>query len=812
MSALRQLRLAARALLRAPGYSIVSIATIALGIGATTAVFSVVDGVLFKPLGYREPERLVYLASTRGSPDQLAPPSYPDFVDWRASTRSFSAVAFARGETFMLRASEGTERLTAAVVSDGFFRLFGARPLIGRTFTPDEEQPGAPRVAVMAYGYWQSRFAGDSSVIGRTLATSDGALTVIGVMPPSFVYPFEWAQVWTPIAPMVGHTPTLEKRDLRVDNRVVARLAPDVTVAQARSELDALSRRLASLYPKEDAGWSVNVVPLREVVVQGIRPALLVLLGAVGLVLLIACANVANLTLARATARAREISLRAALGAGRRRIVGALLSESIVLAAAGTAFGVALAVGAVRALRAAAAGYLPRVGEIGVDPRALAVSALLALATTLLVGLAPALHATGGSLLSGLKEGTSGGGRGRRGARMRSALVAAELALSVVLLVGAALLGRSFLRLLTLDTGIEPEHLVTISARPEESRVTSADAALALYARLRDAVATIPGVRSVGLISHAPLSQAGVVTPIEVPGREFKPGENDAAVFRLVDASYFGTVGQRVVAGRGFGEGDMRAASDAIIVNETTAKRLWPGKSAIGQHLVAYKQLSARADYNQRIDATVVGVVGDVREFGPEVPPDLTVYLPMPVNPWRAVSIEVRAAGDPSTVAAAARARLRALDPTIPFELTTATAMLDSSLAPRRFQMLLIGTFAASALLLACVGVYGILAYVVAQRTREMGVRAALGATPGALRRQIVSDGARLIALGLAVGVVAAWALARTLASLLFEVSPRDPLTFATVPAVLALVALAATWIPAMRASRVDPIIALRSE
>ena len=802
-----------RSLLRAPSFSLLAVLAIALGVGATTAVFSVVNGVLLQPLGYANPQQLIALYSRHPQRGEFYPPSYPDFVDWRAQTPSVAAMAFVRGETYLARGTDGAFKLTVALVSDGFFRLMDAPPLLGRTFTRDDERPGAPPVMVLSHAMWQTRFGSEPSIIGQTITTADGAFTIVGVMRESFDYP-QWASAYTPLSPVAAAIPALTKRDFRVDQTVIARLAPDVSRERAESELQAVGRRLADAYPADNEGWTVMMRPLRDEIVGDVGPPLVMLSWAVGLVLLIACANVANLMLARSTARTREVALRMALGAGPWRVARHLITESLVLSAAGGVLGIAIAWAGVRLLRVASPAGIPRIDELSLDATVLGFAVAACAVSAVVVGLLPAAQAARTDVTTAMREGSTGSGRGAAGRRARAALVVAELALALVLLVGSALLIQSFARLRSVNPGFDAATLLVVPLDPPEARYGTPEEILTLYERVRDDIAALPGVRSAAIINHFPLSGAGITTPIEIPGRVSRPEEGMTAVYRLVDDRHFGTIGQRVVGGRGFTAADMTPTSTSLVVSESLADRLWPGENPVGQRLTVFRQLSASPLYRQPVAGEVVGVVADVKfRTLDEQEPVATVYVPLPVEPWRRAFVGARATGDPATLSAAARRVVTAADADLPVaEITTVNALMDMRLAERRFTMTVLSAFAASALALAIIGVYGIVAYGVAQRTREIGIRAALGAQRATLVALFVREGITLAAIGLAAGLALSFAGARLLESMLFGVTVRDVGTYVLTGVILVVVAAAASFIPARRAAGVDPMEALRGE
>jgi putative ABC transport system permease protein len=810
---MNELRYALRSLRRSPSFALAAVVALGLGIGATTAVFSVVDGVLLRPLGYAEPDRLVVVYARHPQQGDFYSPSYPDFRDWRGQAGDvFDGMAFLRSESLLLRGTDGAQRLNGAHVSEGFFAVLGTRPLLGRAFLPEEERPGGPRVLVLKYATWQGRFGGDPTVVGRTLDFGEGAYTVIGVMPRDFTYP-AWGDVYAPLAAIPQAREVLEQRDFRVDNRVIARLRPGVSEAQGTARLEALSRRLAAAYPAENADWNAMVVGVREEMVSGVRPALLVLFGAVTLVLLVACADVANLLLVRATARSRELMVRAALGASRWRVARLLLAEALLLAVAGGALGLVLAGWGIDLLKAAAPANLPRLDDVGMNAGVLAFTVATALLTALVFGVAPALHAARLDLAAGMREGTRGAGTGARRQRLRSGLVVAQVALALVLLVGAGLLLRSFAGLRRVDPGFDPERLLTLRVEPPAARYDTPEKLVALYRAIEDAVAALPAVERVGFVNHLPVTGTSVVSPMQVEGRAPESAAQDVVLFRVADERYFAALGQQVVKGRGLTAADMAPSATAVVVNEATARQYWPNEEPLGRRITLFKQAPGRVDFGQPVRGEVVGVVRDVIFRRPGEPAVPEAYVPLPVNPWRSAFLTVRTRGSPEAVVGPVRRAVVAVDADIPVAAITPVAeLLADRLAEQRFSVTLLAAFAGSALLLAAIGVYGVMSYAVAQREREIGVRTALGAQRADVLRLILGDGARLALAGVLLGTALAGAATRLLASMVYGVGVRDATTFAGGAALLGAVALLASYVPARRAARVDPSIALRAE
>lgn len=809
----QDLRFALRTLTRSPGYALVVILALALGIGATTAVYSVVDGVILRPLPYAEPDRLLVVSSSHPQGGSRIPPSYLDWRDWQDRARTFAQLGFARGDALLLQGTDDVRRVLTAFVSEGFLTMLGTQPLHGRTFTPDEQRGAGERVVVLGHGLWTEQFGADREILGRTIRLSGEPYTIVGIMPPGFRAP-DFAQMWTPLAPHLASDPGVERRAWRVDNRVFGRLAVGATQAHAVDEMNRISARLAAEHPETNEEWGVALTPLREEVIGNAGSLLGILLGASAVVLLIACFNVANLALVRATARGREMALRASLGAGRGRLVRQLLVESVLLAAAGGVLGVLLAWWGVEALIGAAPGILPRLEEVSIDARVLAVSALVVLGTTMIFGTAPAVRATRLDLSSALRAGSAGaGGAGRGARRARSALVVTQLALALVLLVSAGLLLRSFANLLGVDPGFTIERLVTVRVLPPAERNATPKATLALYDRLRERIEALPGVASVALINHLPLAASGVATELRVPGRARTEQGAANASFRTVTAGYFETMEIALRAGRPLREVDMSPSSDAIVVNETLANALWPGEVAVGKSLTVFKQAVGRPDFRQPIEGRVVGVVADSRPFGPDRQAVPEVFIPFERNPWASAYLAIRTRGNASAAVPPVRRTIMAVDGDLPLDdLSTMEQRMGERVAQRRLTMMLLGTFAAVALALAAIGIYGIVAYSVTQRTREIGVRMALGAEPRRVLRLVLGEGVLLGVIGVLIGMAIALGATRLLSGMLFEVEPLNPPVFVAVAALLVAVTAAASLIPALRAASVDPVRALRTD
>jgi putative ABC transport system permease protein len=730
----------------------------------------------------------------------------------------FEALAFVRGTSSLMPGDQGARRVGSAFVSEDFFEALRGTTLLGRTFSDDEQRPGGPHVAVLTHALRQERFGGDEAALGSAIRLNDETYTVVGILPPWFRFP-DWAEVYLPLAVIASTDRILTQRGFHADSRVIVKVKPNVSVTQAQTAMAGIQARLAAAYPAESRGWTqIELVSLLEQELRfgAVRPMLVLLTAAVAVVLLLACANVANMSLVRAATRSREFAIRAALGAGRRRVARLLLSESAVLALAGGVLGLLLASWGVGLLRAAAPEGLPRVAEIGLDAQMLAYAALIAVLTTVLIGLAPALRATAPDLTEPLKAGSPGTGGARIRSRLRSTLVALEVALALVLLIGTGLLVRSLWMLTHVDPGFDPIRLATVAVFPPSPRYDAPDRAVELYRRVTDAIAVLPGVEQVALSNHLPLSGSYLFRPIEIPGRPPDPEGDEQALFRTISAEYFDTMRIPIRRGRSFTPDEVAAASHVAIVNETLAKQYWPDQDPVGRFVTLFKSSQARADFGERFSVEIVGVVGDVRHTGLEEQPAPEVYIPYTVNPWGWMNVVARTAADPEALVPLLARTVAAVDPDIPVAGRQRPGAMrqnfSGQLAQRRFTVTLLSGFAAGALLLAALGIYGVIAYLVALRKREIGIRAALGATRRHITRLVVAQSVRVVAVGLAVGLAAAFGLTRLMANLLYGVGATDAVTFAGVTVFLGAVALLASWLPARRASRVDPMVALRNE
>jgi predicted permease len=801
---LQDLRHGLRMMLKRPGFTAVAVLTLGVSIGVNTAVFSVVYAALVRPLPFAEPERLFLAAAEnkRGGAAGVRGVAPADFVDWRAQSQSFDGLAAYTGGGITLDGGGAPEMISGARVSDDFFPLLGVRPALGRTFAPEEFGAAGESSIVLSYRLWQRRFGGDPKVLGARLPLVGGAsATVVGVMPKDFKYP-SFAEVWTPLPRESGE---LLQRTSRYFS-VVGRLKDGVTQAQAQGELGVVAARLAGAYPQSNADWGARLIPLRETMVGKARAALLILFGAVLFVLAVACANVASLLLTRATARHKEMAIRAALGATRWRVVRQLLAESVLLSAAGGAAGVFLALWGVDALVALVPEELrfARLDEAHVDGAVLAFTAGVSLLTGVLTGLLPGLRVSRPDLGEALKETGRSATTGLRLKRARGVLVVTEIAVTLVLLVGAGLLVKSFARLQQTELGFEPRNLLTMVVGAPSQLYGQTEQRADYFRRMQGRLAALPGVRGVALTSSLPLDWV-LNFSYGVEGRGARPGDEPQADYSSVSPNYFDVMKIPLRAGRGFDERDAAGAPNVALINETMARRVFPGEDPLGKRI--------RIDYmERRVTLEVVGVVADTRQAVSEAT-NLQIYDCYLQRPWLSSAFVVRTDGDPKGLAAAAQKAVREVDSNrVAANVKTMEQLLSESVAQPRFYTQLLSAFAALALLLASVGVYGVMSYSVSQRTHEIGVRVALGARGRDVVGLIVGQGMLLALVGVAAGLAAAFALTRVMSGLLYGVSATDPATFAGVSLLLASAALLACYVPARRATKVDPMVALRYE
>ena len=800
----QDLRFAFRSLVRRPGFALTAIVTLALGIGSTTAIFSVVNAVILRPLAFERADRIVSVRNLWTKTGRRSSNvSAPDFEDWKAQSRSFQAMAYYWGGETSVTTGSAADYVSVFWITPGFFDALGARAVMGRLLSGEEQQAGGPTAVVISDAFWRKQFNADPAAIGATVKFSDRLFTVAGVLDRGIRFPAR-ADIY---APSWVH-PTTTSRSGH-NYRVIARLRDGVTIDQARSEMTAIATRLEAQYPASNAGKLADVVTLQELLVGGTRDTLYTLLGAVALVLLIACANVANLQLSRATSRSREMVVRAAVGAARVRLVRQLLTESAVLGFASALLGAWLARLGMLGLVALAPANLPRLDEVRVDNAALLFAVAVALVSSVLFGLAPALQASRVDLVDGLRQGGKGSSIGARGGRARRAFVVAEIALAVVLVVGAGLLARSLAALAAVDMGFQPDRLLVLSTTVPVRNRDDAPRATAFYRDLLQELRAVPGVTAVAGVTGPPTATASNGGYVVEGGPSLGQVGVRApqAVFTVVTPGYFTTMGVPLKAGRDFNDGDRRGAPMVAVIDESLARASFPGRNPIGLRIQCGLDVS---DF-----MTIVGIVGDVRSEGPGLPMQVELYMPYEQHPGPATTLRIvarTAAPDPLALTETMRRMIAARNPDVPVKASTMEMMLGTASAAPRFQTFLLIVFAGVALALALAGVYGVMAYTVSQRVPEIGLRIALGAAPEDIRALVFGEGAKLAAAGLLVGVALALLSGKLLQGLLFNVTPRDPLILGAVTAVVAVATMAACYLPMRRAVRVDPMVALRAE
>jgi putative ABC transport system permease protein len=818
---LNDIRYGLRQLIKHPAFTIIAILTLALGIGANTAIFSVVNAVLLKPLPFPEPEQLIAVGMTdtrQKEQTELSSLSYPDFFDFRDQNRTLASSAVYRDRSFALTSDEGASSVHGVKASAEFFDVLGIKPKMGRGFVRDDEQAGGGTggfKVIISDDFWKKHFAADPNVIGHTVTLDRRPHTVIGVMPAGFQFPIQnepidfYVSIAEDAANPDGGTPTTKQRGNH-SLQAVARLKPGVTIAQANSDLSTIAEALAKQYPDSNTHFGVLAKPLREDMIGDVRPALYILFAAVVCVLLIANANVANLLLARASARGKEIALRAAMGASRVRIIRQLLTESVLLAGLGGLFGLLLAQWGTDALVKTVPQNIPRISNIQLDASVLIFTLLVSLATGVVFGLVPAWQASHVDLNSSLKAGTRTGGGGENKGRVRNALIMAEVALALVLLISAGLLIQSFARLGRVQPGLRTERLLTARLSLPDVAYPKNENVIAFYDQFLTRIRAIPGVESASTIVPLPLSGSNMVTSFDIQERPLPEGQRPGAPVRIIATDYFKTMGIPVRQGRIFDERDRYDSAPVVIVNERFAQKYFPGEDVIGKRI----QPGFSADETGDKMREIVGVVGNVKHLSLRNEDSPEMYLPRTQIPFGISSLVIRTTvSNPNAITNSLRKELAAMDPTIPLtSVRVFDEYISRSLARPRFNTLLLSIFAGTALLLTAIGIYGVLAYSVAQRTSEIGIRIALGAGKSSIFRLIVGQAMTLVGISLALGLAGAFAATRLLNSLLFGVGASDPATFAGIVLLVSAVAFIAAWVPARRATRVDPIIALRAE
>jgi putative ABC transport system permease protein len=804
-----------RTLFKSPGFTAVAVLSLAIGIGANSAIFSVTNALLLRPLPYKDADRLVILWSR--SPGLNVPQDWfspGQYLDVKTQNTVFDETAISIGASFNLTGQSTPEHVDGARISSSMFSLLGANAMMGRVFQTEEDQPGKPPTVILGYGFWQRYFGGEDGVIGRTLTMNGNDYTVVGVMPAGFSLNNEVMPAVNGIqnADLLVPLPLSESARSNRGNEdfnIFARLKPSITIAQAQAEMDIIADRMKQQYPQNyppNGGLTISVVPLLQQVVGDISLALKVLFGAVGFVLLIACANVANLLLSRAAVRQKELAIRAAVGASRGRLIRQLLTESMLLALAGGLAGAGVAVLTIKALRVFGPDNIPRLNEVGIDGRVMVFTCFVALLTGVSFGLVPALRASRVDLNEVLKEGGRSGASGRGGHRTRKLLVVSEVALSLLLLIGAGLLIRSYQRVWNAYPGFDSHNVLSLRLTLPAVKYPKPDTITQFYRRVVERLNEAPEVESVATTYSLPMSTVALAwEPISIEG--YVPNGAQELIIsnvRIVSPEYFNTMRIPLLSGRYFDEHDTKGAPETVIVDEAMAERFWPNENPIGKRLQRGGSGSWR---------TVVGVISDAKQYSSEKEPPIAVYYPFEQFGARNMFLVIRTSRDPAGMTEAITKEIQALDPEMPvFDVSTMDQRLHDSLARRRFSMFLLGLFAVVASILAAIGIYGVMAYAVNERTREIGIRLALGAQPASVLQLVIRQAMVLASLGIATGLACAFALTRVMASLLYGVSATDALTFVITPLVLGCVALLASFLPARRAARVDPMIALRCE
>jgi len=803
---IQDVRYALRVLAKKPGFTIVAVITLALGIGANSAIFSVVNAVLLRPLPYAEPDRIMRVfasAPERGlSQTNL---SFRHVTALEQENRSFERVGAYTGDSVNLIGIDEPLQLNVTRMSGGVLDVLRVNPAAGRNFLPEEDKAGGPRVVILSHNLWKNQFGGAPDVVGRAITLDALSYTIVGIMPAGFNFPGGQIDAWIPrvFEPSFLNRDAVERGAGYLN--LVARLKPGVTGQQAQADVDGLAAN-DNAASQLNLAFGLLAIPLPEVATQGVRPTLYILLGAVGFVLLIACANVANLLLAKAAGRQKEIAVRAALGASRARLIRQFLTESVLLALMAGALGVALASWGVALLVSAATGNIPRAAEINVDGRVLGFTLLIAVLTGVVFGLAPALQASKADLNDALKDTSRGSGGGSRRARIRGALVVTEVALSVILLIGAGLLIRSFVRLQGVDAGFNPAHLLVANINLPASKYSQTAERAGFYRRLSEDLASLPGVTSVGVVQGLPLTGFDARTPIAIDGRAIPPmAERPIVSVGIVSPDFFETFRIPLIQGRFFSNHDDESSPVAVLINQSFSRKYFPDENPIGKRLLGGgPPLQARE---------IVGVVGDIRQIGLGTSPAEGFYLSSNQRPQLAMNVVLRTEGPPLALSNALRSRVIAIDRDQPVAtIQTMEEVVSNSISNQRFTLLLLGLFAGVALILAAIGIYSVMAYTVTQRTGEIGLRMALGAQTRDVLKLVVGQGMTTALIGVAVGIGGAFALTRLMTSLLFSVTATDPITFVAIPVILTGVALAACFGPARRAAKVDPMVALRYE
>ncbi|HYP26432.1 MAG TPA: ABC transporter permease [Blastocatellia bacterium] len=807
----QDIRYSLRLMLEKPGFSVVVILTLALGIGANTAIFCIVNAVLIRPLPFREPDRLVMVWETNwGKGVSQGHVSPANLIDWRDQSQAFDQLEAFDTTVFTVVGSDEAERVSGSRVSPELFRMLDVDPVRGRIFSADEAQPGQDQVAIIGHGLWQRLYSSDPDIIGRTIRLDNKSYEVIGVMPPGFDFPksLEPAgstnttrpELWTPLALRGDELSLRGARYLSI----IGRLKPALTAPQAQAQMEPIARELEQRF-QENQGYTITVMPLYEQMVGRVRTALFIFLGAISFVLLIACANVANLLLARASARQKEMAIRLALGCTRARLVRQLLTESMLLAILGGIAGYLLAMWGIGLILTSLPEAIPRSGEIRLDAQVFGFTLGISILSGLLFGIIPALHASRSNLNESLKEGGRGSGQGSSPNRTRNILVVSEVALALVLLIGGGLLIRSFVRLTSVPPGFDPENLVAMRVALPASKYGQPHQKASFFKQLIERVESLPNVRSVAATTNLPLSGTNMSFRFMIEGRPAPPSEILLAQYHAVSPNYFGAMGIPLLQGRDFTERDTETAPAVVIINETLARRFFPGEDPVGKQI--------KVTYGKPVPREIVGVIKDVKHKSLEANSQEQIYIPYFQNPWAFMTLVARTDSAPENLAAALKSEVRAMDKDQPIDsIKTGEQLLSASVSRSRFYAQVLAAFAAIAVILAALGIYGVISYSVLQRTHEVGVRMALGARREDVMILILKQGLVLALVGVAIGLTAAFGLTRLMSNLLFDVSRTDAFTFVLVPLLLVGVALIASYIPARRATKVDPMIALRYE
>ncbi len=807
----QDIRYALRTLLRTPGFAIFAVLTLALGIGANTAIFSMVNAVLLRPMALREPERVLAIWESRGDSDKI-PISIPEFLDFQKRNRSFAQMAALAKWNANLSGEETPERVTGMQASGDFFETIGAQAKFGRVLSPEDSQPGSPRTVVLSYGFWSRHYGSDLIILGKTIRLNGDSYTVVGVMPESFVYRQAQDDV---IVPLVFENDP--RREHRGDNflRTYARLKPVVTATQAREDLLGMIHEIRREYPGDNAAQNgVSLEVLQTALVGKVRGSLMLIFGAVLAVLLIACANLAGLLLVRASTRTTEVAMRVALGASQKLLLRQFLTESLMIAIAGGVLGVFVGAMGISVLAALTPADLPRAKEIGLDARALEFTTVISLLGGLIFGMAPALELSKVNLIEEMKEGGRSGSGGSARQRVRKLLVVGQVAVSLLLLVGGGLLLKSFVRLEAVQPGFNPKNLLVVRLALPKTHYKGRDSVIQFYRALSPNIESLPGVKSVAVANVVPTDGFLATVDFDIVGRGWAANQFPEAHYRMTTTGYFRTLGIPLVSGREFGESDTEQGAPVAIINQTFAKRYWPNANPLGAHV----QMD---DTQQGMrDVEIVGVVGDVHDFGLETDSRAEIFAPIPQVPAETISYLknnmcwfVRTENEPLMLAAPFRKEVKRIDPDVPASsVRTVEQYLAQSVAPRRFNLTLVAIFGAAALLLATMGIYAVISYTVAQRTREIGIRMAMGAQRGEVLRMILGDELQLVAGDAALGWVMALLVTRLMKGLLFGVSAADPETYLAITALLSTIAMLACYVPGRRAMSVDPLVALRHE